>query len=93
MGDLPAKQSNRSPQILDFAGMGEQQGNRNHPSKRRSFLKECFSKHALIAKIHPKTAKTSYKLLQIIPVVLICRVRNVGNATGPNFDAVRMSGR
>jgi hypothetical protein len=38
-GDLPAKHSNRSPQILDFARMGEQQGNRNYPSIRRSFEK------------------------------------------------------
>jgi hypothetical protein len=37
MGDLPAKQGYRSHQILDFARMGEQQGNQNHPSIGRSF--------------------------------------------------------
>jgi hypothetical protein len=52
MDDLPAKQRYRSPpQILDFARMGKQQGNRNCPSIRRSLEKERFSKHALIAKI------------------------------------------
>jgi len=51
VGDLPAKQRYRSPRILDLARMGEQQGNRNHPSIRRSFAKERFSKHAPIAKM------------------------------------------
>jgi hypothetical protein len=53
MSDLPAKHWNLSPQILDFAGMEEQQGNQNHPSIRCSFSKECFEKHALLAKIQP----------------------------------------
>jgi hypothetical protein len=51
MDDLPAKQHYKSPQILDFARMMKQQGNRNCPSIRRSFSKERFSKHVLIAKI------------------------------------------
>ena len=73
MGNLPAKHSNRSPQILDLARIGEQPGDRNYPSIRHSLSKERFSKHALIAKICPKAAKTGCKQLRIIPIVLICR--------------------
>jgi hypothetical protein len=51
MDDLPEKQHYRSPQILDLARMGEQPGNRNYPSIRRSLEKERFSKHALNVKM------------------------------------------
>src|SRR3954451_21686022 len=46
---------------------------------RRSALKSmpCSPRY------NPETAKISYKPLQIIPVVLICRVRNMGySSTG-----------
>ncbi len=80
--NLPAKQNYRSRRILDFARMEEQQRNRNHPSIRRSFEKERFSKHALIVSHNPEAAETGCKHLQTIPIVLICRVRNMGERNG-----------
>ncbi len=70
--DLPAKRDNPPRRILDPARREEQQGNRDHPSIRRSLRGALLEDTPRSPRYDPKAARTGCKRLRIIPIVLVC---------------------